>query len=371
MASSRGPPGYQQGYNPGIHPQGFYNPYYPHSQPAVPVQQPAPVRQPPNPGRQPPAPARQPPAPGRPKKTVSFQSPVAQDFAVPAAVNKPKNKPPAADPATMSDSDESECREWTQEEDRTVAILQSKGKKWAQIGKKLDRDAHDIWSRYQHLKGEAAKMGLKLHELAKIYEAQDAQAKAEESKKKNQGGKKEESSSSSSSSSSSESESSSESSSSSEESQEDRPILGRPINAHYDPRSEVYQQKRYFWHVVLGRQFPPREPLPRPDRFWSADDCRTLGVVVARQHALHWHFVACEFANATGRMIEPYILQAKFEEEEVPAELESSSSSSSEEESESESSSEEEEEKKKKEEKAKGKAKPKPKAKGKGKQEKK
>ncbi|KAI1503567.1 hypothetical protein F5X99DRAFT_406880 [Biscogniauxia marginata] len=80
-----------------------------------------------------------------------------------------------------------------------------------------------------------------------------------------------------------------------------------------DSEAEHWDQQRYLYHEMWAPLYPDQRAL-RPDANWSADDCRTLAVLEARQRALKWMYLQSDFYNATGRMVDAAILRAKFEE---------------------------------------------------------
>ncbi|KAI0600422.1 hypothetical protein F4775DRAFT_590365 [Biscogniauxia sp. FL1348] len=229
--------------------------------------------------------------------------------------------------ASMAATNSSEAPEWTHEEDRTIVGMKMEGKSWANISKELSRSKKEVQRRHKALSSDAEKLGLTIEKLDRLWakESEDDEdgpgpeksgpakgAKPKDGSKekpkpkpkpkatkpnktKNKPAK---------SPSPSPSPPSSSSSSSSEEEEEEE---------EDDPIAEHWAHQRYLYNVVYSAMFPDQRPL-RPDAHWSAADCRTLAVLEARRRALWWRFLQSDFHNATGRVVDPDVLRAKFEE---------------------------------------------------------
>ncbi|KAI0120136.1 hypothetical protein GGR51DRAFT_554170 [Nemania sp. FL0031] len=247
----------------------------------------------------------------------------------------------------MSSADESSdaAPEWTRDEDRIIFMRKSQGKSWAEIGKELERGRRECQQHYRMLRSHAKELGITTDSLAKLYieeeeekakpskgskdksknksknsdedqsdktkkdakgkaKAKDAtksDSKSESKKKKNKKAASETSASDPDPESGSDSDSKS---SSNEEEKEEE-----------DAVAEYWAQRRYLYDTVYGQMFPDQKVL-RPDRFYSESDCRVLAGLEARYRANKWLHIQADFCNATGRMVEAWVLEAKFNEDE-------------------------------------------------------
>ncbi|KAI0009023.1 hypothetical protein F4779DRAFT_406666 [Xylariaceae sp. FL0662B] len=109
--------------------------------------------------------------------------------------------------------------------------------------------------------------------------------------------------------------SSSESESDSDSDSETKSASGssRLSDPEKDPAYERQAQASYLYQHTLDAMYPDQKVL-RPGGAWTPRDCQILSVIEARYRADKWKHVSAEFANATGRMIAPYVLKEKFEE---------------------------------------------------------
>ncbi|GAW12711.1 hypothetical protein ANO14919_020810 [Xylariales sp. No.14919] len=236
--------------------------------------------------------------------------------------------------ASTDDSSDA-APEWTQEEDRSLYVMKSEAKSWAEIGKKLERGRKECQQRYRTLSSHAKELGITTEMLAKLYiaegdenakpkskkhrkgkgkgrgnsESQDnREEKSDRTKTKSKGKssksraekKKNRGSAETSSSSSGDSNSGSENNGDTTE----------------DPIAEFWAQRRHIYDTLYGQMYPDQKLL-RPDRFYSESDCRVLAGLEARYRANKWLYIQADFCNATGRMVEGEILKAKFYEDEM------------------------------------------------------
>ncbi|RYP01164.1 hypothetical protein DL764_006287 [Monosporascus ibericus] len=81
----------------------------------------------------------------------------------------------------------------------------------------------------------------------------------------------------------------------------------------FDFPEEHARSKEYFYRHVLRGMYPVQLRIEPDGEFWSADDCRVLATLEARQRALRWEHLQSEFHNATGRMVPLDLLKAKVE----------------------------------------------------------
>ncbi|KAI0833073.1 hypothetical protein F5Y06DRAFT_185616 [Hypoxylon sp. FL0890] len=63
---------------------------------------------------------------------------------------------------------------------------------------------------------------------------------------------------------------------------------------------------------VLCEQYPDRKKL-YPDRFYSKRDVKAISALEARYRIDKWLYISAEFANITGRMVDPEMLKYKWE----------------------------------------------------------
>ncbi|KAI8625336.1 hypothetical protein F5Y19DRAFT_489657 [Xylariaceae sp. FL1651] len=295
-------------------------------------------------------------------------------------LDKELNEPAAAAERKMATTDSADASpEWTRNEDRTICVMKLEEKSWAEIGKKLDRGKKECQQRYRAISSHAKELGITTENLAKLYLDEDKentktkksnkgkgrsnsredksrkpgvkekdhsstrdkkkdQGKGKDSKEKSTKSKGDDtksdsktkvnsksrpkgknkkkkvspkravntpSSSSSSSSCCSSSSSSSSDSDADADDEEEGP----------DPIAEYWAQRRYHFDSMLGDLYPNQKVL-RPDRFYSESDCRVLAGLEARYRANKWLHIQADFCNATGRMVEAELLQAKFYEDE-------------------------------------------------------
>ncbi|KAI1487582.1 hypothetical protein F5X96DRAFT_686774 [Biscogniauxia mediterranea] len=293
--------------------------------------------------------------------------------------------PPIAESASMATTGSSEVPEWTREEDRAVLSMKMEGRSWANIGKELSRGKKEVQRHYKALSSDAAKLGLTVEKLARIWAEESDEAEEEEerpndsgkdkrvkrkdaAKARKDGSKHKEkrktkatkinkrrhkpAGSTSSSSPSKEPPSATKRSAgaktkfkskSKSKGKKNKPVVvvaeppappsssssstsrsssrSSSSDEDEDPNAEHRAQQRYLYHEIYGAMFPGQRAL-RPDAAWSADDCRTLAVLEARRRHLWWEFLQSDFYNATGRVVDAEVLRAKFEEEDVDADAE-------------------------------------------------
>ncbi|KAI1635915.1 hypothetical protein F4809DRAFT_642024 [Biscogniauxia mediterranea] len=291
--------------------------------------------------------------------------------------------PPIAESASMAATGSSEAPEWTREEDRAVLSMKAEGRSWANIGKELSRGKKEVQRHYKALSSDAAKLGLTVEKLARIWAEESDEAEEEEegpnesgkdkrvkrkdaAKAKKDGSKHKEKpktkatktnkgrhkpAESTSSSPSKEPHTATKPSAGHKTKTKSKGKKNKPVvvvvdtpappspssstspssspssssdedeDEDEDPNAEHWAQQRYLYHEIYGAMYPNQRTL-RPDARWSADDCRTLAVLEARRRHLWWQFLQSDFYNATGRVVDAEVLRAKFEEEDADAEEE-------------------------------------------------
>ncbi|KAI1809596.1 hypothetical protein GGS20DRAFT_595927 [Poronia punctata] len=81
-----------------------------------------------------------------------------------------------------------------------------------------------------------------------------------------------------------------------------------------DFTTEYWAQRQYIYDTLHSTRYPGQKLL-RPDRFYSASDCRVLAGLEAKYRADKWLHIQADFCNATGRMVAADVLRAKFYED--------------------------------------------------------
>ncbi|KAI1104904.1 hypothetical protein F4804DRAFT_331886 [Jackrogersella minutella] len=85
---------------------------------------------------------------------------------------------------------------------------------------------------------------------------------------------------------------------------------GNDGSPEYDSSPEGSPPRADFLDV-LEDMYPRHKEIPSDD-FFSERDCKAISLFEARYRADKWLKIAADFANATGRSVEPEILRAKF-----------------------------------------------------------
>ncbi|KAI1853418.1 hypothetical protein JX265_012709 [Neoarthrinium moseri] len=80
-----------------------------------------------------------------------------------------------------------------------------------------------------------------------------------------------------------------------------------------DSEEERAAHKSFIYHEYLSELYPDQKTY-MPDKFWTANDCKTLAVIEAKYEALKHKHIQAEFFNATGRMISTEIIKHKLEQ---------------------------------------------------------
>ncbi|KAI1414526.1 hypothetical protein F5Y13DRAFT_197513 [Hypoxylon sp. FL1857] len=303
------------------------------------------------------------------KKTVHITTPGSHPGPKPAEAGKKKEVNDLTDPfvkvycwkdkamSTMSDSSDDS---WNSDEDGMLCLMHQKGCNWVDIASTLERRKGETRKRYKYLSAMAEEGGLSVEILANLYEEDlkreekykslkrstsnaSHKSKAPKSpgvtKGKGEGkGKKMANNDNNNTRTSGKHASSSKdkgkdkdkdkkkqhkhtiplSSSSSSSSSSSNDATGAPSpspspSSSSNNNSNANANPRFFDFVdSLCRQYPDRKKLTA-DEFYSERDVKALSVLEARYRTDKWLYIAADFTNVTGRIVDPELLKYKFE----------------------------------------------------------
>ncbi|KAI0112698.1 hypothetical protein F4776DRAFT_674230 [Hypoxylon sp. NC0597] len=231
--------------------------------------------------------------------------------------------------------------DWTSEEDGMICLMRTRGGSSAEIAATIERGKRETRQRIRDLKEMAEEGGLSIEILAKLFEEDikrrekyKALKSSEEAATKHQQHSKtrkcdKETSNDNASSGGEEATNTNKkgkakakkqhkpvvisipSSSSSSSVATESPAPSHAGSSHKQNNGSSSNERTYDYVDVLCSMYPDHKKLS-PDRFYSKRDVRALAALEARFRTDKWLYIAAEFANVTGRMVDAELLKYKF-----------------------------------------------------------